>query len=69
MTIPWSYPCLINSPSMIDESEWNFSEHILPEEEVRACLIWECGRECREFFLAERVAELREQTSASRWNR
>ncbi|MGC4015105.1 MAG: hypothetical protein QM755_11405 [Luteolibacter sp.] len=59
----------MNSSSTIDESEWNFSEHVLPEEEVRACLIWECGRECREFFLAERVAELREQATTSRWNK
>jgi hypothetical protein len=59
----------MNSLAEFEESEWNFSEHVLPEEEVRACLIWECGRECHEFFLAERVAELREQAKASRWNK
>jgi hypothetical protein len=54
--------------SEFGDTEWNFSEHVLPDSEVRACLIWECGRECREFYKAEMVAELRAKMQRSYWD-
>lgn len=55
-----------HSPPALDEAEWNFSE--LPDEEVRACLIWECGRESFDLCAAGWAEELESKTQPSCWN-
>jgi hypothetical protein len=52
----------------LDESEWDFSEKVLPDEEVRACLIWESGRESLHLDIARWAAELHSKTEPSRWD-
>jgi hypothetical protein len=47
--------------------DWNFED--VPDSEIRACLIWELGRECEDFFLAEFTAELREMAGESRYDK
>lgn len=55
--------------SELSETEWDFGVNVLPESQIRACLIWECGRECKEFYKAEMVTELLEQAQRTRWDK
>lgn len=43
--------------------EWNFSD--VPEDELRACLVWECARECSELILADKASELTEMAQVA----
>lgn len=52
----------------LEDADWNFCEHVLPDKEVRSCLIWECGRECNELLLAELASEYQRDTAPTRWS-
>ncbi|MBX7207180.1 MAG: hypothetical protein K1X78_02605 [Verrucomicrobiaceae bacterium] len=53
---------------VLDDAEWDFNGHVLPDEEVRACLIWECGRESFDLYAAEWAEELEAKAQPTRWD-
>lgn len=53
---------------VLDKAEWDFDKDVLPDEEVRACLIWECGRESFDLYAAERAEELEAKAQPTRWD-
>ena len=67
---------MASSPPLL-RGEWDFSEKRVPNEELRACLIWECCRECGELIsvdeyeTAEHTAKMgespEEREEASQW--
>lgn len=51
---------------LLSLEEWDFDK--VPVDELRACLIWECARECSEFMMAEEVSEWSEIAKPKRWD-
>lgn len=57
----------MNKKVLLQPQDWNFDA--VPPEELRACLIWECARECNDLVLAEWVSDLRDLTQPTRLDR
>lgn len=54
---------------LLRPEDWNFDEKVVPVDELRACLIWECTRECKDLAVAEWASDLIEQSQPTKWDK